>query len=223
MYHSMNFDLLRLIFFPRYCLGCEKILRAGVICDACFDAIPRSDPLTLHDALRDAPYFISAATPYEHHAMQAIIRALKFRGIRAAAEPIADLIAEHILPFRSMLHEYTIVPLPLSRERKRTRGFNQAELIAQSLASRLTLPLNSAILTRARHGRPQTDTMSLVERKKNVAGSFTADAARGAIAGKKFLLIDDVTTTGATFLDAARALHAAGAGHIICVAGARAA
>lgn len=217
----MNFDFFVSLLFPRKCLACGKALLMGVICDTCFGTISIGTP----SMVSQFQYFMGAAASYENRALQALIHALKFRGIRAAAEPIADILATYILPIRKSLREYSIVPVPLSSERLRTRGFNQAERIAASLGNRLALPVANKILMRTKHTKPQTDTSNTFERKNNVRDCFaiTEEAMNSAaVPGKRFILIDDVTTTGATLLEAARALSSARAAHVIALAAAKA-
>lgn len=108
--------------------------------------------------------------------------------------------------------------VPLHPRRRRERGYDQAFLLARSLARRWRLPCRS-LLTRTRATQRQVGRHR-DERARNVAGAFTASPeARG----RRVLLVDDVLTTGATAAEAARALRAAGAASIHVAAVARAA
>ena len=116
------------------------------------------------------------------------------------------------------------MPIPLSRRRFRARGFNQAEFLARPIADFLELPLDTTTFTRIRHTKPQTETESAAERRENLRGCFAVlDTGNSrAVRGKNILLVDDVTTTGTTFLEAARTLKAAGAGTVYALAAAKA-
>ena len=109
-----------------------------------------------------------------------------------------------------------ILPVPLSKERLQTRGFNQAWELAHALArqSGSAAKADSALLLRVKNTRPQTELLRQ-ERLDNVKGAFQVDPLRThEIKGKRVMLVDDVMTSGASLFTAAAALHAAGAVHI---------
>ena len=97
------------------------------------------------------------------------------------------------------------VRVPLHRSRLRRRGFNQAELLARSLANEIKSPVSDTIQV-VRKTRDQVE-LSAAERRENVSGAFRA---RGCVRGT-ILLIDDVFTTGATMSSCAETLLRAGA------------
>jgi ComF family protein len=101
-----------------------------------------------------------------------------------------------------------LVPVPVHRARRRERGYNQAELIADHLASQWAKPVWPKALARKRATRSQT-RLSKGERGQNLDNAFVAPDAR--VRGKRLLLIDDVFTTGATTEACALALARAGA------------
>lgn len=100
-----------------------------------------------------------------------------------------------------------IVPIPLHRKRLETRGYNQAEIIAEALAKRTGLPVRKKLLKRKRNTKPQKD-LSPGERQKNIKGAFSVNGDPGE---ENILLIDDIYTTGATIDEAAGTLKRAGA------------
>ena len=109
-----------------------------------------------------------------------------------------------------------ILPVPLSKERLQTRGFNQAWELASALAaqsgSRATA--DSSLLLRVKNTQPQTELLRQ-ERLANVKGAFQVDPLRTAeLKGRRVILVDDVMTSGASLFTAAQALKAAGAAHI---------
>ncbi len=105
----------------------------------------------------------------------------------------------------------TIIPIPLSRKRRRIRGFNQAELLARELGRGLGIPVDAKNLVRVRDTRPQKK-MDAKERSLNLKRAF-AWRGKGGIFGN-ILLIDDIYTTGSTIDAAARVLKENGAGKI---------
>jgi ComF family protein len=100
-----------------------------------------------------------------------------------------------------------VVPVPLHRSRALQRGYDQAALLAGSVAGRTGLALRPA-LYRVRGSRPQVE-LDRAARAANVRRAFLAEA--GSLRGLRVALVDDVATTGATLADAAAAARAAGA------------
>jgi ComF family protein len=100
-----------------------------------------------------------------------------------------------------------LVPVPLHPRRLRQRGYNQAELVAREVGRRLGVPVGRGVLKRVRHSLPQARAASREERHANVAGAFQS---RRELHGLRVLVLDDVTTTGATLAACATVLQAAG-------------
>jgi ComF family protein len=109
---------------------------------------------------------------------------------------------------------YTIVPVPISKSRRKQRGFNQVDIIARSFSLRFKLKVDNSILIRVKNTKTQHG-LSRVDRFRNVSGSFKVEKD---ISGAKILLLDDICTTGATFLTASKTLYAAGASEVRCFA-----
>lgn len=108
-----------------------------------------------------------------------------------------------------------IIPVPMHRVRLRERGLNQSLLLAHEVASEMQLPVLDKVLIRARFTKQQA-TLARKKRKKNVAGAFRVIDAE-PLTGKRILLIDDVTTTGATLEECAQTLTDAGAMAVCCL------
>ena len=222
----MNFKFFMEVLFPRRCLRCRNTLTNGVVCDQCLVAV------TIHDSLfcgkckarlpsarkichNDFPYILGAAGSYGDKTIQTLIHHLKFRGIRDAAEPLAEIIVRYLSKLERDLTHYYIVPIPLSQKRRRERGFNQSERIGAIVAKQLAIPIETTCLIRARHTAAQSTTKSASERRKNVNNCFAV--INNSLHGKNIILVDDVTTSGATLLEAARTLKQAGVQKIIAV------
>jgi ComF family protein len=105
-----------------------------------------------------------------------------------------------------------IVPVPLTGRRRRERGFNQAALLGRELSRAVGLPVSEA-LSRRSSPRHQAESASAEERWRNVEGAFVVSRP-DSIRGRRLLLIDDITTTGATLDACARALREAGAAQV---------
>jgi ComF family protein len=103
-----------------------------------------------------------------------------------------------------------VVPVPLHPKRLRTRGFNQASIIAQAVSNVLKLPLDEVSLVRVSTTEKYRAGMDAKGRRDTVAGAFQVTHPR-LVAGEDILLVDDVFTTGATVSACAETLLAAGA------------
>jgi len=100
-----------------------------------------------------------------------------------------------------------IVPVPLSGMRQRTRGYNQATLLAKEVARLTGLPVSDQLLKRHRHTSPQTREADASARRRNVQAAFSLPRED---VPERVLLVDDVTTTGATLDTCARVLMEGG-------------
>ena len=112
-----------------------------------------------------------------------------------------------------------VAPVPLHAERQRVRGYNQSAEIARHFAAALALPINTNVIFRPIHTRPQVG-LKRQARLENVQNAFKS--AENEAAGQRILLIDDVCTTGATLNAAADALYTAGAVSVMAYTLARA-
>jgi len=180
--------------------------RAGDTCREC-----RGWP----EALRSARYAYVLATPADD-----LVHALKYEGWRELADEMGRAMARVRLPAEARSASL-VVPVPTTTTRLRQRGYNQAELLARSMARALDLPV-AAALERTRGGPTQV-SLHPSQRRANVKGAF---ALRRGVAprvrGAHVLLVDDVLTTGSTAGAAATELARAGASGVTLVTFARA-
>lgn len=130
---------------------------------------------------------------------RAAVHQLKYGGWWRTGEAMASVMTDLLPP------DATLVPVPLGRKRLRERGYNQSEMLARALGCMTGLRVRNDLLRRARETRRQTE-LAPQAREANVAGAFLATERLEA----PIVLIDDVFTTGATLLAAARPLLAAG-------------
>jgi predicted amidophosphoribosyltransferase len=184
--------------------------------------------------------------PYHAHEVQALVWELKYYGSARAAALAGEFLADELLAIAAEeLGRPLLIPIPMHASRRSERGHNHTELLCQAvlealgspaefpgkkssgLPSRATaragqtiFPENSAYdyaptaLTRTRM-TPEQQKLSREARLNNLKHSMQASRV---VAGRVCVVVDDVTTTGATFTEATRALKAAGALRVHCVA-----
>ncbi|MGH9323984.1 MAG: ComF family protein [Vicinamibacteria bacterium] len=220
------------VLFPSLCLVCQDPLHLpleGPLCRSCLDRLPRiEDPFCPRCGLpyppgvepglcgpcRRAPRYFRRArahAPYVEE-VRLCLHALKYGGRRRIASVLGRQAARFCVGAGELRGVSAVVPVPLSRGRRRERGFNQAEIIARAVARRARLPLRCRVLRKTSERPPQAG-LSAAARRKNVASAYRATLPP-ALRGASLLLVDDVLTTGATAEAAARALLLAGAGAV---------
>lgn len=115
------------------------------------------------------------------------------------------------------IHADIVVPVPLSEERFRERGFNQAGEIAYPIARMNKIPFAGNCLQRTRDTKRQAKIKDSAERTRNVSGAFQVNG-EWDVTGLTVILVDDVATSGSTLHEAASALYREGAEKVLCVA-----
>ena len=214
-------DFLANVFSGGSCYVCRAAARVQ-LCAACIEDLPRqTDAACPRCALASPggalcgrclahpPHYDAtiAALDYTFPA-DVLVQALKFGGELALASFLASLLMERTL---SAEKADLVVPVPLSNQRLRGRGYNQAVEIARPIARALRAPLDFLVLTRTRETAAQAE-LPYAERVKNVRGAFHCSRALPNVA---VAVVDDVMTTGATLDEIAATLKRAGAARVV--------
>lgn len=157
--------------------------------------------------------------PYRHPLVHAAIVESKFYADARAHAVLGAVLAEYLRDAEIGLFSSStpvLIPIPLSRARMRERGHNQSARITQEAIRTLgtSFKLNTHLLRRTRHTPPQTR----LPRAARLANMHDAFAAQDVDTHTTYVLIDDVSTTGATLHAARSALIEAGAHEVICIA-----
>ena len=189
---------------------------------------PRVDERLVRDVSRDAfctllyPCAVqktdpetTALLPFKDERVRATIHEAKYHGNEKAFALLSAILVEYLREADEMLRDPALVPVPLGHLRLRERGYNQAEEVARIVAHELSLPIQTDSLVRTRDTVSQV-SLSREERVRNMEGAFRA--VRPVDPARTYILVDDVTTTGATLQAAIAALRAAGAAHIVPIA-----
>lgn len=215
------------VIFPLRCVGCKT--SKTLLCSKCLGKIPLNQTLFCAVCNRrlaenkkichlKTVYILAAAGSYENLVLRELILTLKYRRLRSAAKILAEILNRYLKTLNLNFQKYEILPIPLHKIRQKERGFNQAELIAAAL-----LAINPNLtksnfrldcLKRIKNNQPQAQIKDRDQRRKNINGCFQIINAEN-IKNKNIILLDDVSTSGATLEEAAKALKKAGAKRII--------
>lgn len=212
------------MLFPKYCVSCKKL--GAYICANCFahlsfDTHSRClvcDKHSLdgrtHPPCRGKHHIDGSFSSIRYsHIAKKLMYVFKYEPyISHLHEVLGELLYEGLIQkevFHTVLTKNSVLlPIPLSSQKERRRGYNQAELLARSLSLRFSLPVVSW-LKRTKNTRSQTE-LNRQERSQNVVGVFGLRSNVQFDQHTTVFLIDDVLTTGATLSEAAAVLKKSG-------------
>ena len=201
------------IIFPVKCLSCGY---AGVdLCLVCTSNFPPAE--------RENAKWVFSLFDYRHPPLKKALWLLKYRGKKRLANIFAEIMYGKILEELSDLsimqnfRDVIIIPIPLSALGLRERGYNQAELIAKKLSEldgNINFKIEKHILIKNKETKHQARIKNRNERLRNLSGAFAVKNEL-LIKNRNIILIDDITTTGATLNEAKKILKKAGTRKII--------
>jgi len=210
------------IFFPKFCLNCQR--EGSFLCEDCQAILDISSSHQEFQTgnLSDLYYPLE----YKNPLIKNLIKRFKYEPfVKELAKDLASLIIAHFQlldpPPNFGGGDYVLLPVPLEKRKLKWRGFNQAEEIGKEISKFLNIPLINDILFKIKETLPQVE-LSEKEREENIKGVFII-RNREKILGKKILLVDDVYTTGSTMKECVQVLKKAGAKEVIGIVIARAA
>jgi len=225
-------NLKQASFICEACLN-NIVLNSGIQCHVC--GLRNKNGICLRCRKRTFLNGLFAAGKYQDPVLREAIGQLKYQSVKSLKKPLAELVVKYLkkenlveklrCPTPNTLgvgHRICLVPVPLSWRRKLSRGFNQSELLAVEISKYLNLPVVN-LLKRQKFSAPQAKIKDWKQRKENISGAFTLDLNPKIIPVsddrqlmgqfgniKKVILVDDVSTSGATLEEAARILKEAG-------------
>jgi competence protein ComFC len=215
--------------FPPFCCNCQKI--GFEICPECWQSIdclswestcqicgkPVSHGKICPECHDQPPAFNQLKSwAIYHGAAKNMVTGIKYQRRFGLIPFLTPTLVNVIRDWKIQID--FITPVPLGRKRMRERGYNQADLIAKPVAKKLQLPYYPQALYRVRETRSQVG-LDAAERRENLQGAFSADTA--LCRGKTILVMDDISTTGATLDACAAALKQVGAKEVFCFTVAR--
>ena len=203
--------LLAEALFPRKCFGCSN--PGKYFCPACVDKIFRAEC----EKLGEIDLILSFSS-YREPSVKNALRRLKYGSASDIALELAEMMSGRLPKTALSGIKPLVVAVPMTDKRKRARGFNQAELLAQKFAEKTDFEFSPALL-KARETKPQAEIKNREERFLNVKNAFSI--AEGALLPEEIIVVDDIITTGATMREAARVLKSAGVQKVIALAVAR--
>lgn len=213
------------VLYPPYCVLCGQLLpmvewKEG-LCKCCVESIPylkgnrcRFCGRELecgeicHSCLENRPVFERGVSAFDYEFLRDGIARFKFDGSREDGKVFGRLMAKFFLSYHEdWIHEIDFITgVPLHAHKQKERGFNQAEILCQSISLHTGIPYQKDILIRTKVTTPQSK-LSAKERQKNIKNVFNAQNC----SDKCILLVDDILTTGATLNECSRALYREGA------------
>ncbi len=206
-YVGLFFKWWQEALFPSKCLVC---LTEGAV--LCSEHKVKSHLITIllnNSSSIDQAF---AVCEYQDAKVKKLIKSFKFNRHKAALEPMSEALIQNVA--WPDFEGFMLVPLSLHWRRQHWRGFNQATLLAQSLAEKTGLRLNSKSLIRVKNTQQQAK-LSATKRALNLKGAFVWKSSEKPPC--KVLLVDDVFTTGATLESAAKTLKEQGVEEVVAL------
>lgn len=196
-----------------FCEQCEKDLprNNGAICNHCGRKVLNAEERCLSCKGRETYYEKSRSVYSYETPINELIASLKYGGKRYLADVFANDMA--FIYFSNYFNCDYCISVPMSKERLKERGYNQSDLLAESLAEKVGIEFKKDILIKHRETQRQA-TLSAKEREKNLEGSFKVVNEK-EVRDKRILIIDDISTTGATVETISKLLKKHGAESVL--------
>jgi len=221
-------DLLNIIF-PKKCINCKKF--GDFLCASCFSYISFNDKFNCPECFRPTPSGITHPVCNKKLKIDGIMPVVKYGPIikkmvyqmkyepylskltEVAGELMADGLSQNESFNDYLNNRPVVIPVPLSSNRFRRRGYNHAELLGSYVAQYFNLKINTKILIRVKDTKPQYK-LGRKARLANISGAFQVNNQTKM--PSSIILVDDVATTYSTLKEAAKVLKNAG---VRCVLG----
>lgn len=234
--HVVNFLLD--VIFPIHCISCGRFSsqnQRDYLCKSCLRLIPIKKTLECIGCKKSSPLgktcpgcqkeygsidHLLIVSDYKNPLLEKAIKIFKYRFVSDMAEPLGHLIKKYVTwlakekKFNLTAENPVIVSIPLHPRRLNWRGFNQAEIIAQTLGDFLQQNIQTNTIVKVQESKAQADIKEKDQRLENPKNKFRIINV-STIKNKNIILVDDICTTGATLNECARLLKESGAKRII--------
>lgn len=229
---SKIFDLFLDLIFPRRCPFCDGIVNFGdLICRSCKGRISYTgedhclkcgkklldnEREYCRDCMHTVHLFERGRSLYVYNGnVRAAITRFKFRGRKEYSDFFGRDMVKHLGSFIIRCHPDIIIPVPVSKEKMKKRGYNQSELLAESISEQTGIPVNRTLIIRIKNTPPMKE-LSRIERMKNLKGAFKINVHD--VKCRNVLIVDDIYTTGSTIDAMTEELKKAGIQNVYFVA-----
>lgn len=218
---KQGYDHVLELIFPKKCVGCGH--EGNWFCAECMNQVVLVQAPTCPQCNRLTPKGqycrgcrsrfsltgIYIAAHYREGPLKEAIHNFKYNRIKGLVMPLSELMMMR-LSAGFPTGDLVLTCVPLHSSRLAERGFNQAELLARELAKNFGIDFYPQMLIRKRKTKPQVE-FSGDERRKNIVGAFQAGRDVDKAKNQTVLIVDDISTTGATLNECAKVLRKAGA------------
>ncbi|MDQ5983988.1 MAG: hypothetical protein RUMPE_01017 [Eubacteriales bacterium SKADARSKE-1] len=215
----INIKRILSFIFPTRCQYCKKVIPFGtLICNECLEKVKPQKHIT--NIMMESGKELTVVSPfiYEQEVKRAICD-FKFNGKVEFSGHLAKSMAWVANDGYNLKDFDFVTAVPLSTKSKKVRGYNQAEILARSVAKDFSMQYIET-LNKVKENKKQ-HTLSKKERQENVKGAYTGLEAK-TVSGKQILLCDDIVTTGSTLSECAKVLYLSGAKVVCCLTAAKA-
>ena len=218
------------IIYPSLCFACERKIPQGYLCQECQDKIAylapplcrlcskpllhRKSDLCAQCNKKKSPFKRVLSITVYKEPMTGLLHLLKYKNYDYLGRFLSCLMIQHIERIGLDLSCYqAIIPVPLHPFKRKERGYNQTELLAEQIANHFQIPLRNDIIYQKKDKTSQT-RLKKEQREKAMQGVFSAQKD---LKDKNVILIDDILTTGSTLKECALALKEKGAKDIMAI------
>lgn len=212
------------LIYPRRCPFCDEPVKPwnALVCAECrqkFSYIEMPYCLKCGKHISDSgreycgdcaahPHiYDSGRALFSYRGVSASVARFKYRGRREYAAYYAACIVEELGGFIRSCRAEALIPVPLHKSRRRKRGYNQAQVLAEELAALTGIPVRADLIERVEKTAPMKD-LSAVERQNNLKKAFKI--RQNDVKLSTIVIIDDIYTTGSTIDAMAQAFTEAG-------------
>lgn len=201
------------MLFPSKCIGCKT--KAQILCEECVNKLQIAERPTEENIL--------AVYDYRDPIIKNAIWKLKYHKIPYLGERLGQLLYESLIEEIDQIKMFSlgspiyVIPVPISKDRKKNRGYNQSEIIARNfckIAEKNIFQFKNKIVFKKLNTLPQAKLTNRNKRLQNIKGAFEINN-KELVKGKTIIIIDDVTTTGGTILEIMKILKKAGAKKVL--------